>query len=141
GMDFRERQKAVAVAAVIDEGRLQKRFNACDLGEVDVTAELLAIGAFEIEFFDAVAAQDDHPGLLRVGRVDQHFVGHWKISLGRQCPRARASKTTQGGNAGSRPDWCGREGPHGRGTHLRAPSWWRRANDGPQNTFAALAAA
>ena len=56
GMDFRERQKPVTVAAVIDEGRLQGRFNPRDLGEVDVTAKLLAVGAFEIEFFDAVAA-------------------------------------------------------------------------------------
>ena len=56
GMDFRERQKPVTVAAVIDESRLQGRFNPRDLGEVDVTAKLLAVGAFEIEFFDAVAA-------------------------------------------------------------------------------------
>jgi hypothetical protein len=32
GMDFRERQEAVAVAAVVDEGRLQRRLDAGDLG-------------------------------------------------------------------------------------------------------------
>src|SRR5215468_4381281 len=47
GMNFRERQKAMTVAAVVDEGRLQRRLNARDLGEVDVTAKLLAVGAFE----------------------------------------------------------------------------------------------
>ena len=56
GMDFRESQKSVAIAAIVHEGRLQGRFNARDFGEVDVTAKLLAVGAFEIEFLDAIAA-------------------------------------------------------------------------------------
>ena len=79
-MDFAEGQEAVAVAAVIDEGGLQRRLDARYLGEIDVAAKLLAVGGFEVEFLDAIAAQDDHPGLLRVGRVDEHFVGHRKIS-------------------------------------------------------------
>jgi hypothetical protein len=53
---FRERQKPVAIATVVHESRLQGRFNACDLGEVNITAKLLAVGTLEIEFFDAVAA-------------------------------------------------------------------------------------
>ena len=36
GMDFREGEEAVAVAAVIDEGRLQRRLDARHLGEIDV---------------------------------------------------------------------------------------------------------
>ena len=56
GMDFGERQEAVAVAAVIDERRLQRRFNPGDFGEVNVTAKLLAVSGLEVEFFDAVAA-------------------------------------------------------------------------------------
>src|SRR4249919_2794054 len=56
GMNFRERQKAVAIATVVDERRLQGRLNACDFCEVDITAELFAVGAFEVEFLDAVAA-------------------------------------------------------------------------------------
>ena len=55
-MDFGEGQKAVAVAAVIDEGRLQRGFNARDFGEVDIAAKRFAAGGFEIEFFDAVTA-------------------------------------------------------------------------------------
>ena len=108
GMDFRKRQEAVAVAAVIDEGRLQRRLNAGDLGEVDVTAKLFAVGAFEVEFLDAIAAQNHDPGLLRVGRVDQHFVGHRKISLGQAHGRARASLTAQAGQGP--PDCGGKEG-------------------------------
>lgn len=76
GVDFAESEKAVAVAAVFDEGGLQRRFNARNLGEVDVTAELLALRSFEIKLFDAIAANHDNPGLFRVGRIDQHFVWH-----------------------------------------------------------------
>ncbi len=75
-MDFAEGEEAVAIAAVVDEGGLQRRLDARDLGEIDVAAQLLAVGGLEVEFFDPIAAQHDHPGLLRVGRVDEHFVGH-----------------------------------------------------------------
>ena len=37
----------------------------------------------EIEFLNAVAAQHDHPGLLRVRRVDEHLIGHCTVSLQR----------------------------------------------------------
>ena len=56
GMDFREGEKAVPVAAVIDKGGLQRRLYARDLGEVDIAAKRFAAGGFEIEFFDAVTA-------------------------------------------------------------------------------------
>ena len=76
GMDFAEGEEAVAIAAVIDEGGLQRRLYARNLGKIDVAAELLTVGGFEVEFFHAVAAQNNHPGLLGVGRIDEHFVGH-----------------------------------------------------------------
>src|SRR3981189_218404 len=44
GMDFAESEEAVAVAAVVDEGSLKRRLDARDLGEIDVTAKLLAVG-------------------------------------------------------------------------------------------------
>ena len=44
GMNFGKGQEAVAIAAVIDEGRLQRRLNARYLGEVDIASELLLIG-------------------------------------------------------------------------------------------------
>ena len=77
GMDFAEGKEAVAVAAIFDEGRLQRRLYAGDLGEIDVAAKLFALRGLEIKLFDAIAAHDDDPGLLRVGSIDQHFVGHF----------------------------------------------------------------
>ena len=77
GMDFAEGEEAVAVAAIFDEGRLQRRFYPCHLGEVDIAAQLFALGSFEIKFLDAIAADHNDPGLFRVGGIDQHFVGHF----------------------------------------------------------------
>jgi hypothetical protein len=76
-MDFAEGEEAVAVAAILDERRLQRRFYARDFGEVDVAAQLLALGGLEIKLFDTIAANHNDPGLFRVGGIDQHFVGHF----------------------------------------------------------------
>jgi hypothetical protein len=75
-MNFAEGEKAVAVPAVVDEGGLQRRLDARHLGQIDVAAKLLTVCGFEVEFLDAMAAQNNHPGLLRMGRIDEHFVGH-----------------------------------------------------------------
>ncbi|WP_283813293.1 hypothetical protein [Bradyrhizobium sp. Leo121] len=75
-MDFAERKEAMAVAAILDERRLQRRLYARHLGEVNIAAQLLALGSLEIKFFDAIAADHDDPGLFRVGGIDQHLVGH-----------------------------------------------------------------
>jgi hypothetical protein len=77
GMDFAEGEKAVAVAAIFDERRLQRRLDAGNLGQIDVAAKLLALRGLEIKLFDSIATNDDDPGLLRVGGIDQHFVGHF----------------------------------------------------------------
>jgi hypothetical protein len=77
GMDFAEGEEAVAVAAIFDEGRLQRRLYARDLGEIDIAAQLFALGGLEIKLFDTIAANHNDPGLFRVGGVDQHFVGHF----------------------------------------------------------------
>ncbi|GLH75242.1 hypothetical protein SSBR45G_01500 [Bradyrhizobium sp. SSBR45G] len=93
GMDFAERQEAMAVAAILDEGGLQRRLNTRDLRQVDVAAELLALGSLEVKFLDAVAADDNDPGLFRVGSIDQHLVGHIGTlgGDGRDWPRARGA--------------------------------------------------
>jgi len=77
GMDFAEGEEAVAVTAIFDEGGLQRRLYARDLGEVDIAAQLFALRGLEIKFFDAIAADHNDPGLFRVGGIDQHFVGHF----------------------------------------------------------------
>ena len=76
-VDFAEGQKAMTVAAIFDEGGLQRRLYARDLGEIDIAAQLFALGGLEIKLFDAIAADHDDPGLFRVGSIDQHFVGHF----------------------------------------------------------------
>ena len=76
-VNFAESEKAVTVAAIFDEGGLQRRLYARDLGEVDIAAQLFALGGLEIKFFDAIAADHNDPGLFRVGGIDQHFVGHF----------------------------------------------------------------
>ncbi|WP_346730793.1 hypothetical protein [Bradyrhizobium sp. 62] len=76
GMDFAEGEEAVAVAAIFDESGLERGFDPCDLGEVDIPAQLLALRGLEIKLFDAIAADHDDPGLFRVGGIDQHLVGH-----------------------------------------------------------------
>jgi hypothetical protein len=76
GMDFAEGEEAVAVATIFDEGGLERGFDPCDLGEVDIPAQLLALCGLEIKLFDAIAADHDDPGLFRVGGIDQHLVGH-----------------------------------------------------------------
>ena len=79
-MDFRERQEAVAVAAVVDEGGLERRLYPRDLREIDIAAQLAAVRGLEIELLDAVSAQHHDPGLLRVRAVDEHLVCHVLIS-------------------------------------------------------------
>jgi hypothetical protein len=76
-MDFAEGEEAVTVAAILDEGRLQRWLYPRDLGEIDVAPQLFALGGLEIKLFDAVAANHNDPGLFRVGSIDQHFVGHF----------------------------------------------------------------
>ena len=80
GVDFAEGEKPVAVAAIVDKGGLQRRLDARHLRQIDVAPQLFAVCGFKVEFLDAVTAQDDHPGFLRMGRVDEHFVGHWQFS-------------------------------------------------------------
>ena len=75
-VDFVEGEEAVAVAAILDEGRLQRRLNARHLGEIDVSAKLLLGLAFEIEFFNPSSVHDDHTRLFGVCCVDQHLLRH-----------------------------------------------------------------
>jgi hypothetical protein len=76
GVDFTEGKESVTVSAVFDEGGLQRRFDPRYLGEIDISAELLALGGLEIKFFDAIAADHHDPGFFRMGGIDQHLVGH-----------------------------------------------------------------
>ena len=74
GMDFAEGQEAVTIAAVVDEGRLQRRLDPRDLGEIDIAAEQLACGGFVVELLYPAVAQHHDPSLLRVRGIDEHLV-------------------------------------------------------------------
>src|SRR5690606_34068163 len=77
GMDFVERQKVVPVAAVIDEGSLQRRFNARDFGEIDVAAQKFASVTLEVDFLYPTVPLLHDPIFLGVRGIDEHFrVGH-----------------------------------------------------------------
>src|SRR5690606_21580427 len=69
GMDFGEGQEAVPVAAIFDERGLKRPFHPRHAGQVDISLELLLVLGLEIEFFDAVTANDDNPRFLRVGGI------------------------------------------------------------------------
>src|SRR5450631_1413890 len=48
GMDFGERKKSVPVAPVVDECRLERRFDSHDFREIDSSTKLFFTGGFEI---------------------------------------------------------------------------------------------
>jgi hypothetical protein len=55
-VDFGEGQEAVAIAAVVDERRLERRLHTRHLGKIDIAAKLFTGGGLEVELFDTVAA-------------------------------------------------------------------------------------
>ena len=81
GVDFAEREETVAIAAILDEGRLQRGLYASDLGEVNVAAQLAAALGFEIEFLEPITVGDDNPCFFRVGAIHQHSLGSHKNVL------------------------------------------------------------
>ncbi len=76
GVNFAERQEAVAIAAIIDESSLERRLHPRHLGEIDIPLELLALGRFEVKLLDPVSLDDGNAGFLPVPCVDQHAHGH-----------------------------------------------------------------
>ena len=73
-MNFGKSEKAVSIAAVVNEGRLQRRLHAGHFGEVDVAAQRPLVRRLEVELLDPVTSQNHHPGFFRVGGVDDHLV-------------------------------------------------------------------
>ncbi len=53
GVNFGKGQKSMAVAAVIHEGCLERRFDARHLCQIDIAAYLFFMFGLEIEFFNA----------------------------------------------------------------------------------------
>ena len=94
GVDFREGQEAVAVAAVFDEGGLQRRFDPRHLRQVDVAGKLALVQRFKVELLDLGSVHDDHAGFFRMGCVDQHLVCHETFFRAAGPARLSAGKGT-----------------------------------------------
>ena len=75
-MNLVEGEEAVAVAAVLDKGRLEAGLHTGHLGEVDIPSELFAVLALEIEIFNTRSVDEDHTRLFGVGRIDKHLLRH-----------------------------------------------------------------
>jgi hypothetical protein len=70
--DFLERQEAVAFFAVVDEARLQARFDPGDDTFIDVRLALFAPGLFDVEVDQLLTIDDRHPKFFGVGGVEKH---------------------------------------------------------------------
>jgi hypothetical protein len=55
-VDLGEGQKSMAITTIVNEGGLERRLHARNLGEVNITSQRHFIGGFEIEFLDFVTA-------------------------------------------------------------------------------------
>ena len=75
-MDFGKSQESMAIAAIIDESRLKRRFDPGYFCEIDIAFELLVLGRFKIKLLNPVSCYDCDPGFFPVTRVDEHTRGH-----------------------------------------------------------------
>ena len=86
--DLLERQETVALAAVIDEGRLEARLDARDARLVDVGLTLLPGLVLYVQIDELLPVDDRDPQLLLVSGVDQHSL-HGVSGPCRTLPRPR----------------------------------------------------
>ncbi len=70
--DFLERKKAMAFAAVVDEGRLEAGLDAGDDTFIDIALALFLTGGFDIQVDELLAIDDRDAQFFCVGRVKQH---------------------------------------------------------------------
>ena len=94
-VDFRKGQKAMAVSAIIHEGRLQRRLDPRYLCEVDIPRKLAFVDGFKIEFLNFVSVDHDHPSFLGVGGIDKHLPDH-DIPMNRPDDPARSKLRADG---------------------------------------------
>ena len=90
--DFLQRQEAVALAAVFDEGRFQRRFKARDAALVDVRLLLFLGRLFDVDVVQRLAIHDGYPQLFSLRGIDQHSLHCW-------VPRALLPRGTPWGFA------------------------------------------
>ena len=111
GMDFREGEEALAVAAIFDEGRLQRRLNARHLGEIDVSFERPLGGGLEIKFLDLCRRErrpGSPPGGWRRSACAWALNSPCERRLEQTVQRAGAPRRKQGGSRNGvwKPEHC-----------------------------------
>src|SRR5207248_2456155 len=113
--DFLERQKTVAVGAVIDEAGFETGLDAGDDGFIDVALALFLAGGFDVEIDQLLTVDDGHPKLFRLGGVEQH--AFHVLLLRRVVPRRRGevkAKNARYGRVASAGGGRGRGRPRGQ---------------------------
>src|SRR5712671_1205660 len=90
-VDLAEGEEAVSIVAVVYECGLERRLDAGNFGEINVTLYLLLGRRFEIEFFETVAVEHHHPRLFGVSGIDEHAFCHSGITPERAASAARKS--------------------------------------------------
>src|SRR6185503_2648491 len=76
---FLEGEEAVAVGAVIDEGRLQAGLDAGDDPLVDIALALLLAGGFDVEVDELLAVDNRDAQLFGLRRVEQHAFHYYLL--------------------------------------------------------------
>ena len=76
--DFLQRQEAVALAAVFDEGRFQRGFEPGDAALVDVGLLLFLGRLFDIDVVQGLAVDDGHAQFFGLRGIDQHSLHCWR---------------------------------------------------------------
>ena len=77
--DFLERQEAVAIGAIFDEGRFEAGFYPGDDPLVDVALALFLAGGFDVEVDQLLTIDDGDANFFLLRRVKQHAL-HWVCS-------------------------------------------------------------
>ncbi len=70
--DFLERQEAVAVFAVVDEARFERRLDTGDDTFVDIAFALFAPGCLDVDVDELLPINDGDAQLLLLRRIEQH---------------------------------------------------------------------
>jgi hypothetical protein len=78
-MNFREGEEAVPVAAIFDERRLQRRFDANHLRQKNVTLEWPSTRHLVVEVGEFGTVDHNHPCLFGVAGVDEHAPCHGSL--------------------------------------------------------------
>ena len=80
----------MAIAAIVNKGRLKRRFDPGYFCKVNVASELALVFRFKVKFLDFVSVDHHNAGFLRVGGVDEHLLCHVFLPAPSERPLSRA---------------------------------------------------